>query len=51
MVNDIDFTQFLMKKDGLFDTYMEMREEEYKENMEKIHFLKCDIDMLKLVVI
>lgn len=51
MVNDIDFTQFLMKKDGLFDTYMEMREEEYKENMEKIHFLKCDIDLLKLVVI
>ena len=48
MVNDIDFTQFLMKKDGLFDTYMEMRKEEYKKNKEQIYFLQRDIDLLKL---
>ena len=50
MFNDIDFTQSLMKEYE-FDEYLEICEEEYKENMEKIHFLKCDIDMLKLVVI
>lgn len=47
LYNDIDFTQFLMKTYD-FDGFMENCEEEYKENMEKIHFLKCDIDKLKL---
>ena len=46
--NDIDFTQFLMK-DYEFDGYMEDCKEEYKETMEKIYFIKRDIDKLKLV--
>ena len=47
MSNDIYFTQSLMK-DYEFDKYIDYCKEEYKENMEKIHFLKCDIDLLKL---
>ena len=47
LLNDIYFTQSLMK-DYEFDKYIDNCKEEYEENMEKIYFLKCDIDLLKL---